>query len=80
MTYLPDGIDEDDTITLENIDKFPIDYLADRFRIRTKPIGYERGPEYGEWLAWQEDGPSVTAAWQDEAIVELVIIIEGLDK
>ena len=70
--------EEDAIITMMNIDTFDVDYLLKRFSIHTRPVGYERGPEYGEWLAWQEDGPSVLACFQDEAIVELVIAIEGL--
>lgn len=70
--------EEDAVITMDNIDSLDINYLTERFRIHTRPVGYERGPEYGEWLAWQEDGPSVLACFQDEAIVELVIAIEGL--
>lgn len=69
----------DAPITLANIDSFDINYLTERFRIHTRPVGYERGPEHGEWLAWQEDGPSVKAAFRDEAVVDLVILIEGLD-
>lgn len=80
MTYLPDGFDEDDKITLENIDKFDIDYLCNRYRIQVRPFGFERGPEYGEYLAWQEDGPAITASFPDEAVVDLVLMIEGLDK
>ena len=71
--------EEDAVITMKNIDSFDINYLTRRFRIQTRPVGYERGPEHGEWLAWQEDGPSVKAAFQDEAVVDLVILIEGLE-
>lgn len=67
-------------ITAENIDGFPLDYLVRRYGIRTQPMGYERGPEHGEWLAWQEDGPSMKAAFREEAIVDLVLLIEGEDK
>lgn len=70
--------EEDAVITMDNIDTLDIDYLTERFRIQTRPVGYERGPEYGEWLAWQEDGPSVLATDREEAIVELVVAIEGL--
>lgn len=73
-------LEEDIKITAENIDGFDIDYLTERYRIHTSPIGYERGPEYGEWLAWQDDGPSMRAAFREEAIVDLVLLIEGEDK
>lgn len=80
MIFLKDGIDEDEKITLENIDKFPIDYLCDRFRIHVTACGFERGPEHGYFLAYQDEGPAITAAFADEAVVDLVVMIEGLDK
>jgi len=61
------------------LDNCELDDLISWFGIETQEVDTDRGPEYGHWNAKAPDGTVVSAAWEDQAIVDLVAKLIGAE-